>query len=46
MATPRCSETEVERLKAVIATLRLRIQTLVAENEYLRSMVINTWGEK
>ena len=37
---------EVERLKAVIATLRLRIQTLVAENEYLRSKVINTWGEK
>ena len=45
METPQHSSKEEERLKKEIATLRKRIQTLVAENDRLRRKMESTWGE-
>lgn len=45
MATPVVSAEEVERLRKENATLRKRIQTLVAELDRLRKKLESTWGE-
>ncbi len=45
METPQHSSKEEERLKKEIATLRKRIQTLVAEIDRLRRRLESTWGE-
>jgi len=45
METPPHSSKEEERLKKEIATLRKRIQTLVAEIDRLRRKMESTWGE-
>jgi cell division protein FtsB len=45
METQQPSSKEEERLKNEIATLRKRIQILVAEVDRLRRKMESTWGE-